>query len=117
MKLLLPLLFTSLLAQPALAGEPSGLAGLQCRTIDQIQSPDSPQVHAVALWVEGYLYGAKDELLTADNLLLTFDEAQRRMWISTYCTRHPESTVQEVAQALVRFIDSGLIGRPENISG
>lgn len=117
MKPLLPLLLASLLAQPALAGEPSGLAGLQCRTIDQIHSPDSAQVHAVALWIEGYLYGYREEVLTADSLLQEFDEGQRRMWISAYCAQSPQSTVQEVAQAMVRFIDSGLVGRPKNISG
>lgn len=117
MKLLLPLLFASLLAQPVLAGEPSALAGLQCRTIDQIQRPESPQVHAVALWVEGYLYGYREELAGEDDLLQEFDEGQRRLWISAYCGEHPEASVADVARALVRFLDSGLIGRPKNISG
>lgn len=117
MKQLLPFFFAALLAQPVFAGEPSGLAGLQCRTIEQVHMPDSAQVHAIALWIEGYLYGYSEDRLSEENLLLDFDEGQRRTWISAYCAQHPESTVQDVAQAMLRFIDSGLIGQAKNISG
>ncbi|WP_263139083.1 hypothetical protein [Pseudomonas sp. RIT-PI-AD] len=105
------------LAGAVLADEPAALGTVQCHALTRIQQPDSSEAREVGLWVEGFLYGVDEELMSADNLIENFDAGQRRAWIGAYCARHPNASVLELAREMARFIDSGRVRRIESISG